>query len=1230
MNLYKRFTAVLMAALSLSAFSVPASAQDTDETPIITFKTNIYDQYGAENAFHIVLGATEKDYFDVDCGFGAAEYEVEQAYFDTESQAISGTAIACRVSADGLVKIYGDASKIDYLDAEGCYIDWIDLDKCVNLEILDLSHNELKRLDLSPFTKLQALYLTGNTFTAETPLKVGPNKPYLTILELDIIEHLDQSFNLSDYPSLISFDAYHNTDLYNIDPRGCPNLTVMSLELTNVSTLDVSQNAHLTRLNISDTRITDIDVSHNTALTNLLAQHTSGTINTDVKLSSIDVTNNPNLTLLNLVGNNISTIDLSKNPALINVNLRRNLLKEIDLSNNPNLYAVDLAYNDFDFATLPLPGEGWGEYYYQRNPMPCAKAFAKGSPVDFSDRVLRDGYETYVRVMLDTPQAEPVELDESYYTYADGKVTFNEIPSDSVYIEFACSAFSDYTISSALFKVKEAGQMNVPDKVLSFNTTAAMAGKTISFGAGMNGASADAPRQFFVDLNGERSAFQATSADTPQSPNVTLTLPASGAATVDIYLSEGEQLTAFAIDGVTMSAVDITGARHLRQLAVTGCNLLRVDASYNRMLKSLDLSRNRLSTFSFAGVYGDYEKNVLTDINLSHNYLTALTFVNTTHIRRLNLSGNRLSDFTLKNFDALIDIDLSDNRLAGEFSLTYQAGAVNVDLSGNNITSLLTVDMPDLKNFDISDNNLTIATLPLMASGINYTYAPQKDLQIVAYAPAVNLTDQHRVIDGAPTVFTWKKTDGTELQKGTDYEGEQGACRFLNTDLGKVYCEMTHAAFPDLAGDNVFKTTETTVTDAPTTVVASFTTSADTELGQVIFTGHKDTALYIDWRGDGSEYVQYPVVDETYTAYLNQTTYAGANVKVYTYESADDISVFSISDIPMTDMDASPLKKLIAFTVSGGGLDENSLRLPVDSDLRELNLSGNNFSGTDFSQYFPNLVSLNLSGNAYERFDASKYPSLDVLYLSTNKLTSLTFGGNNRLWGLMADNNELEEITFDGCPALSQVNLSGNKFTTLDVTPIKDILRALDISNNRFTFATLPLASDCPLMLVYGYLGQAKIETSCADGLVDLSSQASVNGTDTEYKWYLGDVTYDTETSEYTGEALYSDIDDPENPEFSVDGGVTSFHTTFDNYVTGLLTNAQFPGLTLMTVPVTVDRSGIEDILTDSGKNESVDVFTLSGVQVLKAAAPASVGSLAPGLYIVKSKSSKARKVMVK
>lgn len=905
--------------LCMAASGHDATAQTPADTPIITFKTNIYDQYGAENAFHFVLGASETDYFDIDCGFGTAEYEVSPAYFDSESQSMTGTTIVCRVSPEGIVKVYGDPAKIDYIDAEGCYIDWIEMDGCTNIEILDLSHNELKRLDLTPFSKLQALYLSDNTFSAETPLKVGPNKPGLTILELDIIDHLDQSFNLSDYPSLVSFDAYHNRDLRNIDPTGCPDLMVMSLELTDVASLDVSKNSRLTRLNISDTRITDIDVSNNPALTNLLAQHTSGSINTDVRLSSVDVSSNPNLTLLNLVGNDISHIDLSNNPALINLNLRRNRLSSIDLGNNPNLYAVDLAYNDFDFVTLPLPQDGWGEYYYQRDPMPCSKSYAAGTAIDFSDRVLRNGYDTYVRVMLDTPDAEPVELDESFYTYAEGKVTFNEIPADSVYIEFACNAFTDYTISSALFKVKDASEMGLPNKTLSFTTTSAMAGKEITFKAGLDGASEGAPREFFVDVNGERTSFSATTAE-------------------------------------------------------------------------------------------------------------------------------------------------------------------------------------------------------------------------------------------------------------------------------------------------------------------------DSDAGQVIFTGHKDTALYIDWRGDGTEYIQYPVVDETYTPYSGQTTYAGANVKVYTYESPDDISVFSISNIAMTQMDASGLKRLIAFTADGAGLDEESLVLPTESDLRELNLSGNHFSRADFSQTFPNLVTLALSGNAYENFDASKYPSLGSLYISSNNLSSLTFGGNNRLWELMADGNKLEEITFEGCPSMSQVNLSANKLKTIDLSPVSDAIRVLDIARNEFTFATLPVQADYPLLGVYYYRGQANLAAECAGGRVDLSSQAMVNGSPTTYKWYLGDVEYDADNGVYTGEALYSDVDDPDNPEFAVNDGVTSFYSTFDNHLTGVLTNDLFPNLTLLTVPVTVDEAaGIENVTADGADPDApADVFTVSGVRILTKATPEAIAGLAPGLYIIKTPGHAARKHVVR
>ena len=94
-----------------------------------------------------------------------------------------------------------------------------------------------------------------------------------------------------------------------------------------------------------------------------------------------------------------------------------------------------------------------------------------------------------------------------------------------------------------------------------------------------------------------------------------------------------------------------------------------------------------------------------------------------------------------------------------------------------------------------------------------------------------------------------------------------GATKFLKTDLGKVYCEMTNPSFPEFTGDNVFKTTEVEVAEAPTNVVASFTTVADGNNGEVIFTGTKTSSLYIDWRGDGTEYIEYPINGENYMAY---------------------------------------------------------------------------------------------------------------------------------------------------------------------------------------------------------------------------------------------------------------------------------------------------------------------------------------------------------------------------
>lgn len=115
----------------------------TEEEPMMVIKTRVYEASGGTGSITLMLGATEEGYIDVDCGYGAIESEISPAYFDSETNSLKGTYISCNVSPEGVIKIYGDASKIDVLSAPECYLTEVQLDKLTNLEILDVSKMSL-------------------------------------------------------------------------------------------------------------------------------------------------------------------------------------------------------------------------------------------------------------------------------------------------------------------------------------------------------------------------------------------------------------------------------------------------------------------------------------------------------------------------------------------------------------------------------------------------------------------------------------------------------------------------------------------------------------------------------------------------------------------------------------------------------------------------------------------------------------------------------------------------------------------------------------------------------------------------------------------------------------------------------------------------------------------------------------------------------------------------------
>ncbi len=1181
----------LMLATSLCTMQSEAARKRTrssEEKPIITIKSDAYNEVGPTNSFGIILGATETDYFDIDAGYGLQEMEVEPWY--VENGAITGTYKSIQVSEEGLIKIYGDPEKIDMIQLQGGYVTEIDMTPCVNLEVLDLSHNSLKALDLTPFTNLYAIYLSDNPFTKETPLKIGAPKNRLSILEIDIVDHLDQSFNLSDYPAMQAFDAYHNLDLWNLDPTGCPDLLTMSLELTNVSSLDVSKNPKLMSLNISETRITDIDLSHNPNISTLMAEHASGFVNTSYHLNGIDLTKLPNLSVLYLGGNGLSNLDLSKNPKLTNLNVKRNNLTSIDFSGNPNLYSININNNDMDFATLPAPQETWGEYFYQQNALPVAKSMDVNNSLDLSPRVLRQNTETIAVVWKQQTNGNDTILDPSLYSYANGIVTFNKAMPDSVYVQYANSIFPEYTLFTTPFMVKNSQDMGKPSVAIVI-TPSASAPAAISAYVGMGGASAGKPVKFMADFgDGNLKEFSASTSQLPTTANLVGNLLPG--MPVTIYVPEEESLTAFAIDGFPIETIDLSNAHTIATLKINNAGLKDIDLRYNRCLQNLNLDNNELTELDLAGIFANWEKYVLTDISAEANNISSTNIPATTQVKLLNLKGNALTEMSLTNFDWLKILNLSDNNLAGEISLAYLIEADTIILSGNRLNRIVHDTFTDLKLLDISDNKFDIETLPYAPGAAEYLYAPQKPIELLQNAPAINLTSQNRVLaDGEGTTFTWKKADGTPLVEGTDMICEDGATRFLNIDLGKVYCELTNPAFPEFTGDDVLRTTEVNVVGAPTIEVASFTTLEDSETGELIIASDINTSIYVDWRGDGSEFLPYETYkDDDYNDYEGIRTYKNANVKVYTYDSPSDLTVFSMYGMKLGNFDGTPMTGLKMIGVSNAKLNKEDIKLP-DAELESINLIDNNLYEFDWAEKYPNLVNLNLMENKFETFDASKLPYLKTLYLGGNQLTEVKFN-NPQIWELDLSANNLEKIDLNGLKNLEQLWLAENKLSEVNVLPFRTTLHNLDISNNCFTFATMPVQTDYPRLTVYYYGNQENIEAIISNDNMtfDLSSQAVVKDIyETSYVWFLGEPILDSETGTLSGETLY--VDD----EYTISNGVTTFNTTFPDDVVCVMLNNLFPKTYLRTPAYRVGYGNAVDSISDI-EEAPVDVYTVSGV----------------------------------
>lgn len=1191
--------------LSVAFAALPGIALAQSEKPIISFHTSIFDTYGAANSFHITLGASEDTYIDVDYGFGPTEELVQAASFDADAGGMVGTSISITVSKAGNVDIYGDASKIEYIDFEGCYITDLSFPTLTNVEILNLKHNELKGLDLSHMTKLMALYVDDNPFSQASPLVLGP-KPDLGILSMNIIDWLTPDFDMTMYPNLRSFSAYDVPTLTRLDPTKCPGLLQLSIDGSNVSALDVTKNQSLLILNITQTRITDIDLSQNPYLTEFYAQHV-GWLNQNYKLQKLDLTHNPELVRLYVDGNNLTELDLSNNTKVVSFGCSRNHLRALSFDNIPNMTLVDVSRNNMDFNTMPVPRASFSDYQYMQYDLPVNRSYKEGDVIDFTDRVIRaDGSRTDAVVFAfakERPDSTYI-LDDEYFTFDNGKMRLNKACADSCYIAYHNTVFPEYDLRTSAFMIKTEADFGKPSAMVKYRTPSTVS--NVSMSVGFAGATPENPVKFYVDFgNKELVEFTATTSTLPAQANVSGVR--SGIEGV-IYAPENCDITALGIEGMRLSRLDITAAATLEYLTVKDCQLSALDVRWNRYLRDIDLSGNNLTSVDLDAPNNGFLKSFLNHIILANNKITEFAY-EPYSLHYVDVSNNELTNFVLTHTTNLQYLNIANNKIE-ELNLQDCESLQSLDASGNLLTSIYVPEYTPMRKLNISGNAIPLTQMPVHGAYASYTYAPQRVVEISRKAPSINLENQYVNINGMQTLFVWRNALDNSVVASGITQTSNGRFKFVNPDLGLIYCEMTHPAFPDFRADNVLRTTNVQTAQPPTNAFATVTAAEDGTVGMslaVLDTDNNpntdpDVEVYVDWTGNG-DLEQY-ILHQSYTPF-QATALKDVQARFYTYEDKNNIKVFSVTG-SLKQVDGSQMTDATSFFVTGFVGDVADLKIPVGSQLQELGLQNCGMQNVDLS-IVPNVTLLNVNKNNIKDLDISPLKNLACFYASDNPGIRVKMN-NPRLWEIALVNCELSELDLTNVPSAQQVWLSNNNLTALEVGHLGN-LRVLTIDGNCFNICTLPLPKDS--YYLYSYVNQKPVAAEHVNGVVDLSKYVERNGVKTQYQWYI-DTPYFDDYGNLYGEDLYED------EEYTISNGVTTFLKPFSN-VMCVMTNELFPNFYQYT-PLMNVTAGVEDVIADMDANADVEYYNLQGVRV---------SNPGTGIYI-RRQGNTATKVMVK
>ena len=384
-------------------------------------------------------------------------------------------------------------------------------------------------------------------------------------------------------------------------------------------------------------------------------------------LTSLDVSNNTNLTRLHCADNQITQLDVSNIPSLNQVHCQNNQLVELNIANgqgaaftymksynNPNLTCIQVDAGTVPPANVDVYDVGWTR--------------------DLETRVVEDCSTSITYVTIPDANFKSYLVDNSAInTDYDQEISVTEAQAVTGALDVSSLAISDLTGIEAF--------INLTALDCSDNTIAALDVSTITGLTNLN-----CKENNIANLN-----VQGTSL---------ITLDAEDNSLTSLDISNLATLTTLNTRSNNISNLNLQGANALEVLDCSDNSLPTLNVSLNTNLIDLNCSDNSLTNVDVTNL------TALTALNISDNAISSIILITNSNLNTLTASDNNLSSIDVTNNTMLTDLIVASNSLTS-LDITNNTMLTAVDFQDNSISSLDISNNPTLTRIHAAFNQFT-------------------------------------------------------------------------------------------------------------------------------------------------------------------------------------------------------------------------------------------------------------------------------------------------------------------------------------------------------------------------------------------------------------------------------------------------------------------------------------------------------------------------------------------